>query len=253
MPRYLLSIGRAGHVSRNYILNATDRAMGQASSVQREPSMEEILASIRKIIEDSDTVRLPVAETALPDVVKVVGGSNAKSDAGDSLAPTYNAPDTHVSLVDEYQEPASLLAADDQNFEAFDASEMTQPDLESQIEEVGLAKFETVADEAPIAASEMQVQQEANVAAEVTDFHSESEDDHNVITALVSDSSAKRVNTAFGELSQAYAASRERSLDAMAKEMLQPMLKEWLDSNLPALVEKLVREEIQRITNDMQN
>ena len=34
--------------------------MAQASSVQREPSMEEILASIRRIIEDSDTHRSAV-------------------------------------------------------------------------------------------------------------------------------------------------------------------------------------------------
>jgi hypothetical protein len=32
------------------------------------------------------------------------------------------------------------------------------------------------------------------------------------------------------------------------KEMLRPMLKAWLDDNLPSLVERLVRAEIERVT-----
>jgi cell pole-organizing protein PopZ len=33
----------------------------------------------------------------------------------------------------------------------------------------------------------------------------------------------------------------------MVREMLRPMLKQWLDENLPAIVERLVRSEIQRV------
>ena len=33
----------------------------------------------------------------------------------------------------------------------------------------------------------------------------------------------------------------------MAREMLRPMLKQWLDENLPAMVERLVRVEIERL------
>ena len=35
--------------------------------------------------------------------------------------------------------------------------------------------------------------------------------------------------------------------ERMAREMLRPMLKAWLDENLPAMVERLVRAEIQRV------
>ena len=52
---------------------------------------------------------------------------------------------------------------------------------------------------------------------------------------------------AFTELSEAFAASRRKSFDQMAEEMLRPMLQDWLDNNLPILVERLVREEIERI------
>ena len=41
--------------------------------------------------------------------------------------------------------------------------------------------------------------------------------------------------------------SGETSLEGMAREMLRPMLAEWLDKNLPPMVEDLVRQEIARI------
>ena len=44
-----------------------------------------------------------------------------------------------------------------------------------------------------------------------------------------------------------FAANRRKSFDEMAERMLRPMLQEWLDDNLPGLVEKLVREEIERV------
>ena len=36
-------------------------------------------------------------------------------------------------------------------------------------------------------------------------------------------------------------------LDALVREMLHPLLRHWLDTHLPKLVESLVREEIRRI------
>ncbi|GAB5348832.1 DUF2497 domain-containing protein [Alteriqipengyuania sp. 357] len=41
--------------------------------------------------------------------------------------------------------------------------------------------------------------------------------------------------------------SGETSLEGMVREMLRPMLAEWLDKNLPPMVEELVRQEIARI------
>ena len=41
--------------------------------------------------------------------------------------------------------------------------------------------------------------------------------------------------------------SGETSLEGMAREMLRPMLADWLDKNLPPMVEELVRQEIARI------
>jgi uncharacterized protein len=38
------------------------------------------------------------------------------------------------------------------------------------------------------------------------------------------------------------------SLEDLVKETLRPMLKSWLDDNLPGLVESIVRAEIERIS-----
>ena len=40
----------------------------------------------------------------------------------------------------------------------------------------------------------------------------------------------------------------ERALESMTADLLRGMLKQWLDDNLPALVERLVREEIERVS-----
>ena len=41
--------------------------------------------------------------------------------------------------------------------------------------------------------------------------------------------------------------SGETSLEGMVRDMLRPMLAEWLDTNLPDMVERMVKDEIARI------
>ena len=67
------------------------------------------------------------------------------------------------------------------------------------------------------------------------------------LTALVSAATVEQVSRSFSELAAAFDGTERRSLDEMAEEMLRPMLKDWLDDNLPTLVERLVREEIERV------
>jgi cell pole-organizing protein PopZ len=42
-------------------------------------------------------------------------------------------------------------------------------------------------------------------------------------------------------------AENARTLEDIVKEMMRPMLKQWLEENLPGLVERLVRAEIERV------
>jgi cell pole-organizing protein PopZ len=65
--------------------------------------------------------------------------------------------------------------------------------------------------------------------------------------AILSDAVSEQVSRSFGELALAIDSSPRRSFDEIAEDMLRPMLQEWLDDNLPTLVERLVREEIERV------
>ena len=64
---------------------------------------------------------------------------------------------------------------------------------------------------------------------------------------LVSNATGALVARSFDDLAEAVDGARRRSLDEIAEDMLRPMLREWLDDNLPTLVERLVREEIERV------
>ena len=44
------------------------------------------------------------------------------------------------------------------------------------------------------------------------------------------------------------AGNNARTLEDLVKEMLRPMLKTWLDDNLPGMVERIVRAEIERVS-----
>jgi cell pole-organizing protein PopZ len=65
---------------------------------------------------------------------------------------------------------------------------------------------------------------------------------------LISDETGSAVAAAFQTLSAARPAMPgPEVMEAMARELLRPMLKEWLDDNLPTIVERLVRAEIERV------
>lgn len=65
--------------------------------------------------------------------------------------------------------------------------------------------------------------------------------------SLVSTSTGDQVARSFHELAELVNMTAQRTLDEVAEELLRPMLQEWLDDNLPTLVERLVREEIERV------
>ena len=65
--------------------------------------------------------------------------------------------------------------------------------------------------------------------------------------AILSNEADRAVTRAFGDLNRGVLSQNVRSLEDVVKEMLRPMLKAWLDDNLPRIVERLVRMEIERV------
>jgi uncharacterized protein len=65
---------------------------------------------------------------------------------------------------------------------------------------------------------------------------------------LLSGATSAAVDSAFNTLAQTVLVQNARTLEDLVREMLRPMLKSWLDDNLPGLVERLVRAEIERVS-----
>lgn len=207
--------------------------MAQASSVpSREPSMEEILASIRRIIEDSDH--------AAP----------AGNDAGQSAnEDTAFAQPGHAD--DAIGEPDIVEAGSDADASDIDAfrSELSEPEPVRDTTDALADGFTPPAAEA---ADNFTPPQDFPPRAEP--LHDEAPEPFEPSatnlpqrTSIISETAERQVAAAFGELSDVFAASQKRSFDEIAEELMRPMLQDWLDNNLPVLVERLVREEIERV------
>jgi uncharacterized protein len=77
---------------------------------------------------------------------------------------------------------------------------------------------------------------------------------------IVSSPTAVAATAAFGRLAEAENQSRRagevslggggRTLEDIVRDMMRPLLQAWLDQHLPGLVERLVREEIARLSGD---
>jgi uncharacterized protein len=65
---------------------------------------------------------------------------------------------------------------------------------------------------------------------------------------LISREVNNAVQAAFNALTQTVLVNNSRELEDVVRDMLQPMLKIWLDDNLPGMVERLVRVEIEQIS-----
>jgi cell pole-organizing protein PopZ len=67
---------------------------------------------------------------------------------------------------------------------------------------------------------------------------------------LVGDPARGQATTSLANLSTAISQHRPGlTVEQLAEGLLRPMLREWLDANLPDMVERLVQKEIQRMSD----
>jgi cell pole-organizing protein PopZ len=66
--------------------------------------------------------------------------------------------------------------------------------------------------------------------------------------SLMSASTSAAVDSAFNALAQTVLVQNARTLEDLVREMLRPLLKSWLDDNLPGMVERIVKAEIERVS-----
>ena len=71
--------------------------------------------------------------------------------------------------------------------------------------------------------------------------------DNSLSLNLISAAAGAQIAQSFGELAEMFDGVERPTVEQMAQDMLRPMLQDWLEDNLPTLVERLVREEIERV------
>lgn len=220
-----------------------------AGGTQREPSMEEILASIRRIIEDNDA---PPASGQ--------GGAQSVREtplrgAPEREAPLAEAPTEEKAIAEPRPSTERASAMVERlPVEARPVPGETRGEIEHFRAELNAGNHPLRPErfEEPIPHSR-RLDEESDMPSGDEREHAGRElgpiarEQEERRQSILSEYTGRKVAAAFGELNEAFEASRKRNFDQMAEEMLQPMLQDWLDNNLPTLVERLVREEIERV------
>jgi uncharacterized protein len=202
---------------------------------QQEPSMEEILASIRRIISEDNDAR-PAEEAAPPP-----------------LRPVSEAKDDVLELTQVVDDTGSPLDA---------APEAMEPEPPAAV----MAEPEPIAQPGPAPEPLAALAPEPEMPPEVVapaPLSEKSRSDSDMLASdnadrLISAETAASSSAAFADLANR---TRERrsgdfflgagslTVEEIVREEVRPLLAQWLDANLPALVERLVREEIQRVAS----
>ncbi len=224
---------------------------------QAEPSMEEILASIRRIIADDQA--MPAAEpppAALPPQAVRASSFRERDVEAEPAASADEAPSfaAHGQVTaPQYPSPEGLAfeePGDDGR------SELLSGPSDGSAERQALSEPDAVV-AAPRGASNPSLQQDKRMRDQLARdpghdgaYDSASRDlpaDPVSRAGLFSEATDKALSSAFNMLAATRLADDSEELRAMAREMIRPLLKTWLDDNLPSLVERLVRAEIERV------
>lgn len=203
-----------------------------AQAKPNEPSMEEILASIRRIISD-DEVK-PAGE-APAEPAPVAEAEPAPADIDEDVLDL--GAEAALVAVPEPEPEVAPRMPNGGDLEFVEVSETVQTDAapapEPAPEAAPAQAFTPVAERQP---------EPSAVAMPSLDM-----------AQLLSDQASSAVTSAFGQLAHTVLTNNARTLEDLVKDMLKPMLKTWLDDNLPTMVERLVRAEIERVARGGRN
>jgi cell pole-organizing protein PopZ len=256
--------------------------MTQPAKVQ-EPSMEEILASIRRIIADDEAsppsgekpsspavqakpekpaAVAPIKAPAMNDIrppsataVAQTSAAKAAAPAPIKAAPPPAAPPAAPANPNNQDDIDALLAGLD---EATSPEEIRPPAPEPEVFEL----TDDMAVPVPAKASFHRVDppddlvfveaHTARAAHRQAAFEPRAESNPDPVPPILSRSTVSAVESAFNSLAHTVLSNNARTLEDLVKEMLRPMLKSWLDDNLPGMVERIVKMEIERVSRGRQ-
>jgi uncharacterized protein len=250
--------------------------MTQPAKVQ-EPSMEEILASIRRIIADDEAKPAaaekpaekpaaavkpepPAAKPVMKDIPPSAIAPAPKPAAAAKPAPAPPPPPEPAAVSNNQDDIDAMLASLDTATPEADIRP-AQPEAQPEADVFDLTDEMALPDPAPASAAafhkidpqdDIEFAESAAARAlhrqpayEPPPFESAPASPQQQI---LSRSTVSAVESAFNSLANTVLSNNARTLEDLVKEMLRPMLKSWLDDNLPGLVERIVKAEIERVS-----
>ena len=194
------------------------------SDTEQEPSMEEILASIRRIISDDDKEMEAAAQE----------NEEAPEDE-EELA---------VEEMVAMPEPEPVAEeVDDDDDDILDLTDMEAPDPEPLFEEQAYKEPEPEPVATPVSPPPAPPPAPTPAPANLVSPPQAGEASGSF------ERLTEKLNEDYSELPIGNGAV---TLEGLTRELVRPMLKEWLDQHLPMMVERLVREEIERLVMQSQ-
>ena len=208
--------------------------------------MEEILASIRRIISDDEA---KPAAGVTPAAAPAAAAKPPPTKAATALNPTRAAPprppppvvknsqaeiDAMMAGFDgpKAAQSAAIHPADEDVFEL--TEQMAMPELPA-------SSFQHVEPDDDLEFTEAPAQRAAAPAPSYATASLPRAE-------MLSNTTVSAVESAFNALASTVLSNNARTLEDLVKEMLRPMLKSWLDDNLPNMVERIVKAEIERVS-----
>lgn len=198
-----------------------------ANEAHKEPTMEEILASIRKIIAD-DTPTANASASSRPQAEPSRKDRAFDNDA--DLGMFEGDGEEHES------EPEEIITGPEFSFEEMLGTAQSEP--EPFIDETPEPEPEPVTPVLP-AAKPRQAYHSVETAMPASPRYANA--------PLTDDHTADAAAGALGKLISKMDLGSENTIEALVREMLKPMVKEWLDANLARIVEEKVEAEVERI------
>ena len=219
--------------------------MTQAAKAQ-EPSMEEILASIRRIIADDDGAKKPEAQ---PEAKAESPAARAAPPPPPKPAP---APPPPAAMK---QDDIDAMLAGLGDPEPAPPKPAREPEPEPDVLELTesmqaptVPAFRTIDAQQDVVFDETAGSEPPPPrAAEPPRAAPPPRPPMTAEPDIMSSATAAAVDSAFNALAHTVLVQNAKTLEDLVKEMLRPMLQHWLDNNLPTMVERLVRQEIERV------
>jgi cell pole-organizing protein PopZ len=237
----------------------------------KEPSMDEILSSIRQIIADDDaagTPRRPSAQAAPPPMQAAPAralNEHDDRDLSDMLDDIEPLALSASQIVEQGDDVGGFsfdsILADTEDTDAVAPGLVEAEDVTFDVDD-DLPSFDPAPAREPVAPPKRAPEPEP-MAFAMPEPEAEPEP---VVTAsraaplpdptlteeiadqLLEPATRAAVRGSIGKLSALGIGNPALTIEAMMRDMLRPMLKEWLDENLPSVVERMVEKEISRVS-----